>query len=356
MVATWIGYSSQWNPVSDHRYRECGRALEKSIRSLYSIIISTHASILAAAAADNLIKSLRVYRHELGQLTSGMDALRETYMSGPDKLKELPDGKARDLNTDLEGYLRQVHLLSDKAGMILDIPRPQKKPFLAFARLLFKWKDTFRLEAEKNRIQFSFPSVESDDPLRPEIYGDEALLEQLVYNLVSNAVKYCYPGTKVKMDCRKSDEKHESPHVLTVTNYGIEIESGTRVYELEYRGENVKGTEGLGIGLYIADQIAKAHGGEIKHTCKQVSPYNVPLMEAYVEANSSGRNVDLAREISEHLEELKRSGLYSGVVALDEEKKLRMAEPKPDELEKLSSKETWQVTFEVTIPSFQEDL
>ncbi len=352
MVVTWIGYKQLWNPIRDSRYRYSGQALDRAIRLFYTVVVTTHATILTATAKDNMERSLRVYRHELGQLTSGMDALRKTYMSSGQEMLNVTSRKADDICRDMEAYLGQIHHLSAKAGMTCEIPKPKKKHFQAFAQLLFKIKDTLYLDADQKNIQFSIHPCGPADPFRPPIFGDESLLEQLLFNLVNNAVKYCHPGTKIAMDCKKSDTRVSTQHILTVTNYGMEILAGTQPYELEFRGPNVGDTQGVGIGLYIADQIARAHGGGIQHRCEKVSRFNVPLMEAYLEAENIDKNESLIETIREQLGELRDSGKYSRVVALDENGDLRPTSVVPDELVAKIKEQTWEVTFEVTIPSF----
>ncbi|MCP4705909.1 MAG: HAMP domain-containing histidine kinase [candidate division Zixibacteria bacterium] len=352
MIVTWVVYRQQWNPISNRKFSKSGKALERLIRSFYAIVVSAHTSILAATAKDNMEKSLRVYRHEVGQLTSGMDALRETYISNGDSLRLLSQKKADDLNRDWEGYLRQMHLLSNKARMALEIPQPDKKHFKAFKQLLFKWKDTFQLRTENQHIQILSAYIERDDPLRPEIYGDEALLEQLVYNLLDNAVKYSYMGTKISLDCRKEDDQVSTPHVLTVTNYGIEIKKSRKLFELEYRGKNVAGIDGLGIGLYLANQIAKGHDGTITHTCRKISRYNVPLMAAYLCSETIKKDPKIVQSITMELKDLKRSGEYVNIMAFYDNKKPDYFEPSPDEIVDYIKKQTWKVTFKVTIPAY----
>ena len=156
--------------------------------------------------------------------------------------------------------------------------------FLAFHELLYKWRSTYRLQTYKKCINIIVADTYRNDPDRPEVYGDKLLLEQLVYNLVDNAVKYCYEGTNIWLDCKKVSRNPNSPHVLTVINYGIEIKNEDNIYGLYKRGQNVGDSEGLGIGLYVAKRMAEVHGGTIEHICTKISDFNVSLINAYIHA------------------------------------------------------------------------
>lgn len=94
---------------------------------------------------------------------------------------------------------------------------------------------------------------------------DGRRLQQLLGNLVTNAIKYGAPDAPVRvvMTCGKTDVSFE------VRNRGPAIEESSldRIFDPLHRGLNqikTYDTDGnLGLGLYIAREIAKAHGGEI---------------------------------------------------------------------------------------------
>jgi len=94
-----------------------------------------------------------------------------------------------------------------------------------------------------------------------EIAGDPKLLLQMFSNLLSNAIKYSAPGRPVEVAARL-----ESGQALVrVRDHGIGIPAKDigAVFERYYRGSNVSGTVGTGVGLYLVKMVAEAHGGEI---------------------------------------------------------------------------------------------
>jgi signal transduction histidine kinase len=227
---------------------------------------------------------LKVFGHEMGQITPGLDAVRIRYFSPPATINKLTDNKIEDINCDLKGLLSQLYFIGGRAKqLITGSPDVNKTEFWAFKQLLYKWQNTFKPTTRGKRIKILVYDVRMDDPLRPMVYGDVYLLEQLLYNFISNAIKYAYRGTNILLDCMLNNEK--THHVLTVTNYGIDIGEDRKILDLFQRGKNVEGEEGLGIGLFLARKIAIAHGGDVDFERDLVSDYNVPLIQNYLTIN-----------------------------------------------------------------------
>lgn len=98
--------------------------------------------------------------------------------------------------------------------------------------------------------------------IRPlPVVGDQKLLTQVVHNLVSNAIKYS-PGEAV---VRVSAELDGGEIVVRVEDRGLGIPSADRahLFERYYRGGNVEGIVGSGIGLYLVKTVVDLHGGEV---------------------------------------------------------------------------------------------
>ncbi len=104
--------------------------------------------------------------------------------------------------------------------------------------------------------------VETADPL-PVINGDPARLEQVILNLVSNAIKYSPGDSEVVVRSRVVGDSLE----VAVLDHGIGIspEDQARVYDRFYRGETARMTSGgTGLGLTICKLIVEGHGGRIQ--------------------------------------------------------------------------------------------
>ncbi len=94
------------------------------------------------------------------------------------------------------------------------------------------------------------------------VLGDADRLERVVQNLVSNAVKYSPPNTRITVRI----EKKEPFALLAVRDQGrgISAEDQKILFQPFGRGRSGEGfAEGAGMGLYVVKQIIEAHDGEI---------------------------------------------------------------------------------------------
>jgi signal transduction histidine kinase len=97
--------------------------------------------------------------------------------------------------------------------------------------------------------------VEGDD-----VHGewDRDRIAQVLANLVTNAVKHSPDGSRIRVDVRSAEADVAA---VDVWNEGPPMPPGTKVFEPFERG--TKAGDGLGLGLYIAHEIVRAHGGSL---------------------------------------------------------------------------------------------
>jgi two-component system, OmpR family, sensor kinase len=93
------------------------------------------------------------------------------------------------------------------------------------------------------------------------IAGDPKLLFQAFSNLLSNAIKYSASGSPVEISAGLEAGKI----LVTVKDSGIGIPASDidQLFERYYRGSNVSGIVGTGVGLYLVNMVLEVHGGEI---------------------------------------------------------------------------------------------
>ena len=104
-------------------------------------------------------------------------------------------------------------------------------------------------------------------PARPvTIEGDTSMLERLVVNLVSNAVKFSAAGGHVDVVLRVCDEAAELS--VSDTGMGIPVEEQDRLFERFFRSSLAtrRAIQGTGLGLSIVRSIAEAHDGRMSVT------------------------------------------------------------------------------------------
>jgi signal transduction histidine kinase len=99
----------------------------------------------------------------------------------------------------------------------------------------------------------------------PLVAGDPELIEQVLVNLIGNAIKYSPRQSKIGIETAMG-AKDVSIHVID-NGYGIPKESLPRIFEKFYRVAEIREseeTEGSGLGLALVKEIVEKHGGFIK--------------------------------------------------------------------------------------------
>ncbi|MGF1923680.1 MAG: sensor histidine kinase [Bacteroidia bacterium] len=103
--------------------------------------------------------------------------------------------------------------------------------------------------------------IEAEFELTQAVICDSRRLAQLLSNLLSNAVKYGNNSMPIKVAARSNGDEF----VLSVTNKGDKIEQHVmeRLFQPFYIGDLDPTQRSLGLGLYIASEITKAHKGSL---------------------------------------------------------------------------------------------
>lgn len=172
-----------------------------------------------------------------------------------------PDLEALEKN--LETIERQVDRMNGLVNDLLEVSRAGRGTFdLACAS--FDLATTVRdvvqryidATAESGRHTFE---LEAPDSL--PIVADQARVEQLLWNVIGNAVKYSPRGGSVRVAL----ERQEESVVVAVADQGIGINAAdiTRLGSSPFqRGVGkAAGFSGMGIGLYLSRLVAEGHGG-----------------------------------------------------------------------------------------------
>lgn len=103
-------------------------------------------------------------------------------------------------------------------------------------------------------------SIAIDDP----VYCDRQRIGQLASNLLANAMTHGDPGRPITFEAITRD----GAFILSIANAGNPIppEVRERLFQPFFRGAHRASQNGLGLGLYIASEIAKAHDGSLRVT------------------------------------------------------------------------------------------
>jgi signal transduction histidine kinase len=92
-------------------------------------------------------------------------------------------------------------------------------------------------------------------------YGDAALIQQAIANLLDNAVKFSPPGGMVAIRASAAGKVEIS---VSDQGPGIPVTERGRATDRFYRGETARNTPGSGLGLSLVAAVAQLHGGELR--------------------------------------------------------------------------------------------
>ncbi len=161
----------------------------------------------------------------------------------------------------LERCSRQVNKLIMLLNDLLDVSRVQ----LGKLQLRYEYFNIVSMATEVLSSFIHFEkhtlSVKNREPII--VYADRIRLEQVLTNLVNNAIKYSPSGGDVEI---KIWESRDNIH-LSVRDEGIGIDNEhlAEIFSQFYRAVDAQSNiSGLGIGLYISKEIIVRHGGTIE--------------------------------------------------------------------------------------------
>mgnify|MGYP003574900073 CR=1 FL=1 len=164
--------------------------------------------------------------------------------------------KANDLT------LKQCQLLTSLIDDMLDVSR------ISNGKMNFSFKETslqevvttaleaFSANAEEKEVEVHF-TVKEDSIVK----ADPFRLEQVIYNLLSNALKY---GEQKPIEIQVARKANHAIVEVRDQGLGINPENIARIFKLFERAISSTSISGLGLGLYISKEIIDAHDGDIE--------------------------------------------------------------------------------------------
>jgi two-component system phosphate regulon sensor histidine kinase PhoR len=120
-----------------------------------------------------------------------------------------------------------------------------------------------RLQAERAGLTLQIQCADDLQAIR----ADKSRLEQVLVNIIHNAVKFTKPGGEITLEAGRAPAAGAGSErvrfAVRDTGVGIPAESLTRIFERFYRVDKARTGSGTGLGLSISKHIVEAHGGEI---------------------------------------------------------------------------------------------
>jgi two-component system phosphate regulon sensor histidine kinase PhoR len=201
--------------------------------------------------------------HELRTPLASLKALAETLREGA--LEDPP--AARQFVDQIQV---EVDALTQMVNELLELSKIESGRFaldlspVAASELLNSASQRMQLQAERAKLTLR---VEYRDDL-PKVQIDSQRLEQVLVNLIHNAVKFTRPGGEVVLFADIVPDGGEGfdravQFAVRDTGVGIPADEISRVFERFYRVDKSRAGSGTGLGLSIAKHIVEAHRGKI---------------------------------------------------------------------------------------------
>jgi two-component system phosphate regulon sensor histidine kinase PhoR len=194
--------------------------------------------------------------HELRTPLASLKALTETLQDGalddPPAARRFIDQIQTEVDALTQMATELLELSRIEAGRLsLDLqPVPP-------AKLLTSTCERMKLQAERAGLTLRVECAET----LPKVRIDLQRMEQVLVNLIHNAVKYTKPGGEVVLFAEAGIG--EVRFAVRDTGIGIPAEDIPRIFERFYRVEKSRAGSGTGLGLSIARHIVEAHKGKI---------------------------------------------------------------------------------------------
>ena len=194
--------------------------------------------------------------HELRTPLSIFRGYLETLLDDPHQ----PPGELLRILEVMERHSDRLHALVEDVLSLAQLESPTAELDLSeislpefLQEILRDWEK--RLEAKQLKSQLDVP------PDLPKLEADESRLQEVIYNLLDNAVKYSPSGSQISLQAAVSGDRVR----VSVADQGIGIREDDlpRIFERFYRADKARSRElgGTGLGLSIVKHIAQLHGG-----------------------------------------------------------------------------------------------
>jgi two-component system phosphate regulon sensor histidine kinase PhoR len=195
--------------------------------------------------------------HELRTPLASLKALTETLQEGAmddppaaRRFLEQIEIEVDNINLVVSELLELSKIESGRVPLEFKANRPRDLIDAAVQRL--------SLQAERAQLKIIISCPEN----LPEVLADSHRLEQVLVNLLHNAIKFTESGGEIEISAYEN-EQNQIVFSVRDTGVGIAAEDLTRIFERFYKADRARSGGGTGLGLAISRHLVGAHGGDI---------------------------------------------------------------------------------------------
>ncbi len=209
-----------------------------------------------ASTTEELERSSRYSADASHQLKSPVTVLR----IGLESLLE-SEGFAPNVYEELSTLLHQTHRLTGVIDDLLLLSRLDAGHLqiasapVNLSQLVDEWLADLDALPDSQDLK-----IEKELPPGLLVAGEKRYTSLIVQNLIENARKYNRPGGRIRVSARGNG----TAVVLTIGNTGRTIPSGEDIFERFHHSSTPAATSGHGIGLNLARELTRLHGGDLR--------------------------------------------------------------------------------------------
>lgn len=239
----------------NHNYLQCIAAPlepidEGNILILFQDITRLHQlEIVRRDFVSNVSHELRTPLTSLKLIT---ETLSDGAMDDPPAQKRFLAQMEKEIDNLTQLVQELLELSRIESGLV-----PLQKKNVSPCTLLENAANRIQVQAERAGLEFTWDC----SPDLPTILIDEDRLEQVLINLIHNAIKFTPPGGKIYV----SAQQKENSLIFAVQDSGVGIPQKDidRIFERFYKTDRSRSQSGTGLGLSIARHLVEAHQGKL---------------------------------------------------------------------------------------------
>lgn len=232
-------------------------------------------------------KFLSILAHDIKNPLSSIHGISDLLLNDYDKLTE--DEKkifTHDIHTLSVNLFEIINTLltwsTSQSGMITYRPKE-----ISIGTLCSKTANNLQTVAKQKDIR-----IESSVDVALRVWADENMIISVMHNLINNAIKYSYHGTKIRIEGVPLDGFVQ----ISVVDSGIGLspESQAKLfkYDQHFMNKGTAGETGTGLGLILCKDFVIKNGGSIKVESEldkgSTFVFTLPLAEGQVSAHPKG--------------------------------------------------------------------
>jgi two-component system phosphate regulon sensor histidine kinase PhoR len=195
--------------------------------------------------------------HELRTPIASCKAIVETLQDGAINDKKVAEDFLQRMQVETDKLAQMVNELGELSRIESGELTLKLEP-VDMAAVIARVTERLRTQADRAQL-----SVDIDIPRGlPPVTGDTNRIEQVLVNLVHNAIKFTPPNGKITISSGVRDDMV----LISVADTGIGIPEDDlpHIFERFYKVDKARSGGGTGLGLAIAKHIVQAHGGDIR--------------------------------------------------------------------------------------------